>query len=290
MNIGEKIKNLRLSKLMTQKELAGNEITRNMLSQIENGAAMPSLHTLIYLAGRLSVPVGYLVSDSGANEAFYRKYSDYSNIVASYKSGQWEICRDLCLSCMIDKDDNELTYMMANASMQLGISHFNDGNLRAAYKMFEEATEYSAVTIFETSGIISCITAYTKIMSMISPTLAIEIPANPIDTEMICNADICKYAHVLYGDESTGTIPEKDWKDQSYYYAANAIKLVLAKNYEAAIALLSHILEEDALPRPVMYFVLSDYEKCCKETNDYKNAYEISRSKMQLFEKLLADI
>ncbi|MBQ8005809.1 MAG: helix-turn-helix transcriptional regulator, partial [Clostridia bacterium] len=60
MNIGEKIKNLRTSKLMTQKELAGEEITRNMLSQIENGSASPSLQTLRYLAARLGVPVGYL--------------------------------------------------------------------------------------------------------------------------------------------------------------------------------------------------------------------------------------
>ena len=30
MTIGEKIKNLRLQKMMTQKELCGNKITRNM--------------------------------------------------------------------------------------------------------------------------------------------------------------------------------------------------------------------------------------------------------------------
>ena len=36
MKLGEKIKKLRTSKLMTQSELAGDMITRNMLSQIEN--------------------------------------------------------------------------------------------------------------------------------------------------------------------------------------------------------------------------------------------------------------
>ena len=52
MDIGKKIKELRLQKFMTQSELAGNEITRNMLSRIENGAAQPSLDTLKYLASR----------------------------------------------------------------------------------------------------------------------------------------------------------------------------------------------------------------------------------------------
>ena len=36
MNIGQKIRSLRVAKLMTQSELAGNQITRNMLSSIEN--------------------------------------------------------------------------------------------------------------------------------------------------------------------------------------------------------------------------------------------------------------
>ena len=50
MQIGEKIKMLRQSKLMTQSELAGNHITRNMLSSIEHGTALPSLSTALYIA------------------------------------------------------------------------------------------------------------------------------------------------------------------------------------------------------------------------------------------------
>ena len=64
MNIGEKIRDLRVSKLMTQAELAGSQITRNMLSCIENGNASPSLSTIIYIAGRLNVPVGFLLAAS----------------------------------------------------------------------------------------------------------------------------------------------------------------------------------------------------------------------------------
>ena len=52
MQIGEKIKTLRQAKLMTQSELAGTQITRNMLSSIEHGTALPSLPTALYLAER----------------------------------------------------------------------------------------------------------------------------------------------------------------------------------------------------------------------------------------------
>lgn len=47
MDIGKKIREIRTEKLMTQSQLAGDEITRNMLSRIENGAALPSLGTVM---------------------------------------------------------------------------------------------------------------------------------------------------------------------------------------------------------------------------------------------------
>ena len=54
--LGKKIKEARLAKKMTQKEVVGNFITRNMLSQIESGNAMPSLKTLKYLSQVLDLP------------------------------------------------------------------------------------------------------------------------------------------------------------------------------------------------------------------------------------------
>ena len=56
MTIGEKIKHYRLKQGLTQSQLAGNFITRNMLSQIENGTANPSLATIEYLTKKLSLP------------------------------------------------------------------------------------------------------------------------------------------------------------------------------------------------------------------------------------------
>ena len=75
MNIGEKIRSLRVAKLMTQSELAGNQITRNMLSSIENGNAQPSLTTILYIAERLNVPVGFLLAEEG-DEIVYQKMNN----------------------------------------------------------------------------------------------------------------------------------------------------------------------------------------------------------------------
>jgi transcriptional regulator with XRE-family HTH domain len=61
--IGDKIKQLRQSKRLTQSELAGEAMTKSMLSQIENGRAMPSMRSLQILAERLGVDAGYFLED-----------------------------------------------------------------------------------------------------------------------------------------------------------------------------------------------------------------------------------
>ena len=61
ITLGQKIRELRLKNKMTQKELAGAFITRNMLSQIENDSATPSVKTIEYLAERLEKPIGYFL-------------------------------------------------------------------------------------------------------------------------------------------------------------------------------------------------------------------------------------
>ncbi len=71
MELGEKILKARLKAGLSQRQVCGEVITRNMLSRIEHGAAKPSMKTLQYLAGVLGKPVGYFlgeVEESGNTE------------------------------------------------------------------------------------------------------------------------------------------------------------------------------------------------------------------------------
>ena len=65
--IGKKIKEARISQKLTQSEVVGSFITRNMLSQIESGAALPSMKTLAYLASALNIPLSSLLEDDLQN-------------------------------------------------------------------------------------------------------------------------------------------------------------------------------------------------------------------------------
>ena len=63
MELGEKLLRARQEAGLSQRQLCGEEITRNMLSQIEHGTARPSMSTLQYLAARLGKPVSYFLEE-----------------------------------------------------------------------------------------------------------------------------------------------------------------------------------------------------------------------------------
>ena len=60
--LGKRLKEARIARKMTQSEVVGTFITRNMLSQIESGKAMPSVETLQYLAEVLGISPQSLIS------------------------------------------------------------------------------------------------------------------------------------------------------------------------------------------------------------------------------------
>ena len=64
MELGEKLRQARLEAGLSQRQLCGEEITRNMLSLIENGSAKPSMKTLQYLAARLGKSVSYFLEET----------------------------------------------------------------------------------------------------------------------------------------------------------------------------------------------------------------------------------
>ena len=64
MELGQRIKEARLAAGLSQRQLCGDTITRNMLSRIENGTVRPSMTTLQFLAEQLGKPVSYFLDES----------------------------------------------------------------------------------------------------------------------------------------------------------------------------------------------------------------------------------
>jgi len=66
--LGERIRKLRKQQKLTLETLAGNELTKGMLSLIENNKANPSMDSLSYIAKRLGVEVTELLEEVSTQE------------------------------------------------------------------------------------------------------------------------------------------------------------------------------------------------------------------------------
>ena len=67
MELGARIRQARLDAGLSQRQLCGDVITRNMLSQIENGSARPSMETLRHLAGQLGRPMSFFLEEQAVS-------------------------------------------------------------------------------------------------------------------------------------------------------------------------------------------------------------------------------
>ena len=296
MHIGEKIKRLRTAKLMTQSELVGGEITRNMLSRIEHGAAQPSMATVQYIAERLNVSVGFLLANE-EDEILYFKSAEIGNIKRAYVNKDYALCREMCKNS--EWSDDELRLIFAESTAYVAIEAFSHGNLRQAAELFDEAMECCSQTIYDTSAIASRIKCYFDYMSFISPTL----DSNTADYSNmsalpILQDDFCVYASVFLFCEENGCSNsyfidnslDKLTKGSSYEIHIRAKQYIENKNYREGYEALHSMLFDDncEIPEPMLYFVLRDMELCCKEIDDFKGAYDFSKSKIELMQKLLS--
>ncbi len=295
MTIGEKIKKIRSNKLMTQAELAGTEITRNMLSQIETGVAQPSLGTIRYLASRLNVSPGFLLAE-GDDEVIYLKHNEIADIKKAFMNEDFRICRDMCLHSAAGNDD-EIKMILAECELEIAAEEFRCGNLRNACSYLDEAIESCAATVYHTEFIVAKAGAYFRYMRLLSATLTSNITDEealnpfPAFTDEFCRYSYC-FGYMETGENSFFAdetfVNSFSAQGQEYALHLSALKLIREKNFSEAYEKLHSILiGQQSIAEPMLYFIFRDLEICCRELQDFRGAYEYSGNKITLMQKLL---
>ena len=295
MDIGTKIKELRTAKCMTQSQLAGDYMTRNMLSRIENGAVKPSLSTTVYISERLKVPVGYLLTE-GDDELIYKKIYYMDNIKRAFKDENYKICRDLCLATKCN--DDEICFILSRCNAGIAKEEFFFGRLRSAVRFFEEAIEYDAKTFYSDGFIKSEAAVYMKFLHRISPMLLID--ATDIDEYdiMVPNDYMCRYMMALEKLDSENDSIIKHMLESYCSSQETPLSVHIQaryamkhSDYQAAQTLLKRILNmQERIADPILYSVFWDLEVCSREMGDFKGAYEYSADKVNLLERMLAEV
>lgn len=293
MNLGQKIRQARKARGITQADLAGNRITRNMLSQIENNLAVPSVQTLLYLAERLDVPVGYFLSNSD-DDLVYKKIHCLDEIKACFRNGNYEACIELIESKLGEVDD-EISYMLAECTLRLGETTFEAGAFTTAAGYLRKALAHCDKTLY------NCDRIRARALLLLSIINDIDLPIHSVGpdfgllAERSIGVELYLYLFALAMVEALKTdiaraVLENFRFGNPVYRLHIAAKLMMSEGrYLSAAESIGEILSKfrkEELSALVRYKLYADLETCCRETNDYEGAYRYATKRLHLIAEM----
>lgn len=147
VTLGQKIKEARIERKMTQKEVVGDYITRNMLSKIENDSATPSVKTLEYLAGALGLPAGYFMSHTEGDELTPEAVDSARS---TFRDKRYRNCLALLEELKIEESGygDEVLLLKARASLFLAREILDSGKPEEAKGLVEDAVYYNGQSMY----------------------------------------------------------------------------------------------------------------------------------------------
>lgn len=288
--IGEKLKKLRLLRNLTQNDLAGEHVSRNMICQIERGAGNPSLQSLKHLAKALSVDPGYFLSEED-DLTKYLILDAMPKIQTALYEERYRECIKLCQPFTEEKND-ELCHILALCYFTCGKENYEAGYLESAKSdlmlalQFAKRSHYSNQIEFEVEFFLMTLMErsehgrfqkmqYPHVMRSIYETFLYRQILDMIEDKKTENAA------ALYDALSLETV--------HYRRHINARLSMAGFNYERAKALLHEIIrdrEKSGISVPFLMQIYKDLERCYKATHDYEGAYRCSKQLLSFSENL----
>ena len=280
MTLGEKIKYLRKKRGMTQSDLAGEFMTRNMLSQIERGAALPSMQTIEHMASVLKVdPSVFFDCGSSVKELEGKELVD--EIKGYYADKKYGMCIRLASSVSDLPKNDEIALILYDCFYREGVLRFENSDLRGALDYLNIAEEYAQQMVFPAfyEGRIcfmkELIKAYTSKSHIVPISLLTAVSYEPDNF----------YEYVLYVllktliennqiDRAVAIYDIVRFKNEGYRIHLNARLAATRFNYERAKELLLSVVDrENEFTAPFLFEVYEDLERYSKALEDYETAY-----------------
>ncbi|WP_019240608.1 MULTISPECIES: helix-turn-helix domain-containing protein [Bacillus] len=173
-DIGKRIKQLRKAKQFTLAELAGEQLSKGMLSLIENGKAKPSIESLHYIANRLGVEANSLLGEDHIDELrailndIEKKYAEATNneeykailmlikpSIVNIKQNTYESARLLDLygrvtyHLNINADDSVMKQAISHYQELNMINYMLNGYLHLTWRKFSQHQYEEALAILQ---------------------------------------------------------------------------------------------------------------------------------------------
>ena len=277
MTLGEKIKKRRTELGMTQSDLAGKKITRNMISLLENDQSSPSVDTLLHLCHVLRINPAYLLSDED-DSLPYEKMAVIREIRSAYASRKYDIV--LKRIQKLGQTDDELAFLAANASAMLGYEKLRLGSLTSAAEYLDEAKRYADNTVYDTVLLRAKLSLWRSIADNIqSPRLHFD--QKEYERTLTEQTDAEFYHYFL-------TDLNAEYSHPVLARHIEAKRQMRARGYQNAIRIL---LEAEELGKDksvynafVMLGIYTDLEICCRECGNFELAYRYSSRRLSMAE------
>lgn len=258
---------------MTQSALCNGVITRNMLSLIESGNALPSLETAAFLAERLSLPLAYLFSENDSLFV-YEKAQKIQYIKELYKKKNCAYCMTVISS--LSELDDELAYIYAKCAFFRGRECLLGGSLASASSFLNLAIQYCDKTFYSTDDIRAATPMYLAIAENIQSPL---LEFDAVTYEML-HDEAYDFEFFKYITMDT----EYEFSDTLYKRHLEAKALLKKYAYYDAIQILTELEEHKnrQYNACVLFGVYTDLENAYKQIGDFENAYRYSTKRMSL--------
>lgn len=293
MNVGEKIKRLRVAKQMTQSELAGDQVSRNMLSLIENDRATPSIQTLEAIAAKLKTTPAFLLAKD-VEETALVKHSRIVDIRLMYRMKNYRLAADMCRELYETgvATDDEVDLILAESLLENAKEALLSDRVRLACQLFDEAVFYAMRTMYYADHILGAAWLYFDYMELLSPSLVSEnLQASASSVSVLFPREdmYCRYISALLEEEDMSIFPSDPAYSHLLGSHVRAKCRMKVGGFEKALGDLTEILRgEDVLPGIMMYHVFADMEECCRRVGNTRNAELYRDLKISHFEKLMS--
>ncbi len=283
--LGERIRELRTRLGITQRELAGDRITRNMLSLIESGNASPSVSTLLYIAERLGTSAGYFFTSTEADEGRYFKISIIDDLKTKFREKKYRECAKICESVPPSARDDELSYLAAMSYLHMALECAESFDMVQAAAALTNARTYAANSIYADDSFECALNFYGELFRTVCSDA---IPA------MLCDYRMCgPFVPVTMIQYFTALSAVKDGEENRIDFAENSYytKHIQAASLQAkgktseTIKVLRELSLDPELPYYMKYRVLCGLEDSANVVGDFRLAYSSSRRKLELIDK-----
>ncbi len=287
VNVGERIKAERLRANMTQSALAGDKISRNMLSMIESGGALPSLDTLGYIANALGVSAGMFLAGDDREEAFYHKTDAVTRAKALFAEGRYAECSDVCRSVPFD---DETSYILAESSLAEALDDMDRFMLASASARLSDARSAASRCAYEKEDFAGTLDAYEAFISFAAGDVDTSVLSRLAKRPSRIPAGKFIFMTVLsYLDRSDFDSAEKA-VETAPYLLADEMKYYRAKRlardfkFSKAIEMFSEIEDSPSLGFITKYRIAADIEGCFENKRDFESAYKYATKKHHILE------